>query len=93
MRNCPSCHQDWPDDRFNTRSPDCFRCRSKGIGVAFAGGRSNFNKHTRKEYIDRAFNDAKRNGYEIVPAGNTVFAGGIGTSVPKIKSALETKAS
>lgn len=92
MRNCPDCKEDWPEDRFNGKDPECFRCRTRNIGVTFAGGRHNFNGHTKKEYVDKAFADAKRNGYEIAPAGQTTFTGGVGAQIPKIKSALTSKA-
>ena len=31
MRTCPSCQRELPEDRFNPRWPDCFRCRTKSL--------------------------------------------------------------
>jgi hypothetical protein len=77
MRICPSCSESWPEDRFNNRHPDCFRCRAGSLSVAFAGGRSQFHDQTHKEYVTQVKTEAKRNGYDVVPVGRGTFYGGV----------------
>lgn len=77
MRECPSCRVEWPEDRFNDRHPDCFKCRAGSLNVAFAGGRQQFHDQTHKEYVTQLTTEAKRNGYDAVPVGKPAFYGGV----------------
>lgn len=70
MVECTSCNELWPEDRFNRdcSSPDwCFRCRSKTLQVAFAGGREMFHGQTTKEFNEQQVAEARKNGLDPVP--------------------------
>lgn len=68
MRLCPDCNTSWPEDRFNGKHLECFRCRSKGIGVTFSGGKEVFHARTDRQAQERTIREAKANGYEAIPA-------------------------
>ena len=71
-RECPECRRSWPLDRFNGKHAECFRCRTKGVGVTFGGGRKNFHgiggNETLREYGQRTVREAAANGIQAVPA-------------------------
>lgn len=75
MRACTNCSRDWPDDRYREGSDECFACRSKTIGVAFAGGKAAFHGETTKEAQTRIVSEAAANGVEAVPAWHKTYAG------------------
>lgn len=69
MQVCPSCDVEWPDDRFNGRHAECFKCRAGTVGVSFGNiGRQVFHDTTVKEFNDRQVREAKKNGMDVVPA-------------------------
>lgn len=85
---CPACDQEWPLDRFNGVHPECFRCRSRSIGVAFGpAGKSVWHNMTTKEWNDRQIREAKANGLDPVP----VHTAGVSVSATTLKK-LEQKA-
>jgi hypothetical protein len=75
MRACVNCSRDWPNDRYREGSDECFACRSKTIGVAFAGGKAAFHGETTKEAQTRIVSEAAANGVEAVPAWHKTYAG------------------
>lgn len=82
MQTCPACKEDWPDDRFNGKHPECFRCRSKTLSVGFGTlGKEFFHNTTVNEYLTNQHKEAKRNGMDIVPAHSA--------SVPVAGSAIK----
>lgn len=91
MRLCPECETEWPEDRFNGKHPQCFRCRSKGIGVTFSGGREVFHARTDRQAQQRTIREAAANGYEAVPAWTkTDYSGGMG-SMKKLEKHFASK--
>jgi hypothetical protein len=83
---CPNCAQDWPVDRFNGVDPNCFRCRSKTIGVSFGpGGKSQFHGQTHKEIREETVRMSRANGLDPVP----VHSAGVSVAASTMKK-LET---
>lgn len=92
MRICPSCTQEWPEDRYNSKFADCFRCRARTVSVSFAGGKEIFHSQTVKEGQDRTVREAKANGYDPVPAWTSTYAGFAGSQATKLAPLLEPTA-
>lgn len=88
MRICPECTTEWPEDRFNPKFPQCFRCRAAGISVTFAGGKQVFHSQTDREGQERTIREAKANGYDVVPVGKGTYGGFAGSQGTKLASAL-----
>lgn len=75
MRTCPSCHLDWPEDRFIEKSDDCFKCRAASIQFNYGPrGKAQFHDITVKEYNDRQIREARANGLDPVPVHTATTA-------------------
>lgn len=75
MRTCPSCSHDWPEDRFNDKHPECFRCRAGSIQVSFGpAGKQFWHDTTTKEFNDRQIREARSNGLDPVPVATKATA-------------------
>lgn len=65
---CPACGVLWPLDRFNGKDAECFRCRSKTVGVAWGpAGKAFWHGTTNREYTEKTIAQAKANGMDPVP--------------------------
>jgi hypothetical protein len=79
---CPDCHKSWPEDRYNGKDPECFKCRIQGVGVSFGpAGKSFWHNATTKEWNDRQVTEAKKNGLDPVP----VHTAGVSVSATQMK--------
>lgn len=88
MRDCPSCLRAWPEDRFNGRDPECFKCRASSISVTFAGGKQVFHDQTDKQGQERTIREGKMNGLDPVPVGKGTYSGFAGSQASKLASSL-----
>lgn len=78
---CVQCEKDWPEDRFRADNPNpdmCFRCRTEGVSLTLAGGKSYWNADTEKRRSERAVSEARAAGMDPVPAETGKAYGGIG---------------
>ena len=90
---CPECNLDWPEDRFNGTHPQCFKCRTRGIGFTFSGGKQVFHARTDRQAQERTIREAKANGLEAVPAWTTTnYAPSAGGMAKIAKVSAETGA-
>lgn len=93
---CPACGVDWPEDRYNGKHPECFKCRVSGLNVSFGpAGKAFWHNVTTKMWNERQIKEAKANGMDIVPAhtaANPVSATALRKletpSTPKVKDAV-----
>ncbi len=68
VQECPACTQVWPLDRFNGRDAECFRCRSKTVGVAWGpAGKAFWHGTTTKEFTEKTVSQARANGLDPIP--------------------------
>lgn len=68
---CVQCNQDWPIDRFRADNPNpdtCFKCRTAGISLTLQGGKQYWNEDTDRRRADRALGEARKAGFDPVPA-------------------------
>lgn len=88
VKECDTCHELWPEDRFNASSPapdSCFRCRSKGISLTLQGGKQYWNEDTERRRAERAVSEARAAGFDPVPAETGKgWSGASASSVAKI---------
>lgn len=87
VKECDTCHETWPEDRFNASSPapdSCFRCRSKGISLTLQGGKSYWNEDTEKRRSERALSEARAAGFDPVPATTNASGGASVASLAKM---------
>jgi len=88
MIECPACHVEWPEDRFNGIHPECFKCRVANLSVSFGpAGKEFWHGTTTKEYAEKTVRQAKANGLDPVP----VHSASVHASAAGIKK-LETSA-
>lgn len=71
MRQCDTCNKEWPVDRFRDDCPapdTCFKCRASGISLTLQGGKEYWNEDTERRRADRAIAEARKAGFDPVPA-------------------------
>lgn len=94
-KTCPSCHITWPEDRFNPKFPDCFRCRAAGVSFTYGVGgkeaKQQFHDTTIKEFNDRQIREAKANGIDAVPVHTATTAAPTGKMLDTLKRASEAR--
>ena len=97
VRECPQCFQVWPLDRFNEKHAECFRCRSKSVGVAWGpAGKAFWHGTTTREYTEKTLTQARANGMDPIPvkSASVPLAGAtlkkLETSAQKVTKALDT---
>ena len=85
---CVQCEKDWPEDRFRADNPNpdmCFKCRTAGVSLTLAGGKSYWNEDTERRRADRALAEARKAGFDPVPHETRgSFNGASASSLAKI---------
>lgn len=85
---CADCNQDWPEDRFRADNPHpdvCFKCRTRGVSLTLAGGKSYWNEDTERRRADRALAEARNAGFDPVPSETKgAWSGASASSLSKI---------
>lgn len=88
MKECDTCHESWPLDRFREDNPapnTCFKCRASGISLTLQGGKEYWNADTERRRSDRAIAEARAAGFDPVPAETGKgWSGASGSSLAKI---------
>ncbi len=87
MKICDTCRNEWPEDRFRDDCPapdTCFKCRASGVSLTLQGGKSYWNEDTERRRADRAIAEAKKAGFDPVPATTNASGGASGASLAKI---------
>lgn len=91
MKECDTCHESWPLDRFREDNPapnTCFKCRASGISLTLQGGKEYWNADTERRRADRAIAEAKKAGFDPVPAETKGAYNGVAASTLKKISAV-----
>ena len=97
---CPACDELWPENRFNGKDPECFRCRARTVGIAWGpAGKSFWHDTTTKEYGEKTMARARANGLDPVPlhsagvsaAGSTMRKLEVAAQSPKVVSPVKTE--
>lgn len=85
---CADCGLDWPEDRFRADNPHpdvCFKCRTQGISLTLQGGKQYWNEDTERRRADKAVAEARRAGFDPVPAETKgAWSGASASSITKI---------
>lgn len=91
MTRCPACDLDWPNDRFNGKDPECFKCRAKTIGIAWGpAGKAFWHGTTNREYADKTIKQAVANGLDPIPVHSASVPVAAGT-MKKLENQLQPK--
>ena len=83
VKECDTCKRSWPLDRFRSDNPapgTCFKCRSAGISLTLQGGKEYWTSDTEKRRSDRALAEARKAGFDPVPAESGKSFGGVAAS-------------
>lgn len=87
---CPACGEYWPEDRFNGKDPECFRCRARTVAVAWGPmGKSFWHDTTTKEFTEKTVNQARANGLDPVPV-HSASVHAAGGTMRKLEAAART---
>lgn len=88
MKICDTCRNEWPEDRFRDDCPapdTCFKCRASGVSLTLQGGKQYWNEDTERRRADRAVAEARKAGFDPVPAETGKgWSGASATSLAKV---------